>query len=161
MSNPMQISVVGAGYVGLVTGACLAYLGHSVTCVDVDPAKVEALSNGESPIYEPGLDALLAAGLSSTRLRFTTDLSAAAKAEVVFIAVGTPPRADGSPDMQYVQNVARSLGQAISAADDGLTRVIVNKSTVPVGSGNWVEMLVVEGQRDDEVESGRPRRTGA
>ncbi len=160
MSNPMQISVVGSGYVGLVTGACLAYLGHTVTCVDIDPAKVESLGAGRSPIYEPGLDDLLAAGLASRRLSFTTDLGAAAAAEVIFIAVGTPPRADGSPDMQFVQNVARSIGHAIAASNDQVTRVIVNKSTVPVGSGNWVEMLVVEGQRDDERDGGKPRRSG-
>lgn len=160
MPNAMKISVIGSGYVGLVTGACLAYLGHVVTCVDVDQSKVDALARGESPIYEPGLDDLLDAGLSSGRLRFTTDLATAVASEVIFIAVGTPPRADGSPDMRFVQEVARALGHAIAESNDGVCRIIVNKSTVPVGSGNWVEMLVLEGQCADAATNGGPRRTG-
>jgi UDPglucose 6-dehydrogenase len=159
MENPIEISIVGTGYVGLVTGVCLAYLGHSVTCVDKDESKIDALCEGRSPIYEPGLDTLLQEGMASGRLRFTTDLALASRAEVVFIAVGTPPQDDGAPDLKFVQEVARTLGQAIRECDDGILRIVVNKSTVPVGSGNWVEMLVREGQRADAAAAGGPRRT--
>jgi UDPglucose 6-dehydrogenase len=157
MSRHVKISVVGTGYVGLVTGVCLAYLGHEVLGVDKDTSKVEALSNGRSPIYEPGIEELLRECLASGKLRFSSDLAEAAEAEVIFIAVGTPPRSDGSSDLSHVQDVARALGQAIGKARDGHLRVIVNKSTVPVGSGNWVEMLALEGQRGTGNLTG-PRR---
>ncbi len=153
----MQIGVVGTGYVGLVTGVCLAHLGHSVTCVDTDHTKIEALTEGRSPIYEPGLTELLREGIASSRVRFSTDVAVVADSEVIFIAVGTPPREDGLPDLGQIQAVARSLGHAIGTVDDGMLRVIVNKSTVPVGSGNWVEMLVSEGQRNNG--NGGPRTT--
>jgi UDPglucose 6-dehydrogenase len=160
VQRPVEISVVGSGYVGLVTGVCLAYLGHTVTCVDKDEAKIDALKDGQSPIYEPGIDTLLKECVASGRLRFTTDLDAACSAEVVFIAVGTPPRADGGSDLSQVQEVARTVGEAIGRRSDGVLRVIVNKSTVPVGSGNWVEMLALEGLRADAQAAGVVRRTG-
>lgn len=161
MQRQVEISVVGTGYVGLVTGVCLAYLGHSVTCVDKDEAKIEALREGRSPIYEPGLETLLSDCIEAGRLRFTTDLTSVVSAEVVFIAVGTPPRSDGGSDLSQIQEVARALGEAIGSTSDGLLRVIVNKSTVPVGSGNWVEMLALEGQREMAAAGGLMlRRTG-
>ena len=156
----MNVSVVGSGYVGIVTGVCLACLGHRVLCVDVDQTKIDALSEGRSPIYEPGLDELLREGIAAERLNFTTDIAKACESEVIFIAVGTPPRADGAPDLGAVQEVARAIGHAIERCDDGTVRVIVNKSTVPVGSGNWVELLVREGQRSNGAADGKPRRTG-
>jgi UDPglucose 6-dehydrogenase len=157
MSRQVKISVVGTGYVGLVTGVCLAHLGHEVLCVDKDASKVDALLGGRSPIYEPGIEELLRECLASGRLGFSSDLHAAAEAEVIYIAVGTPPRADGSSDLSHVQDVARALGHAIGKSGEGHLRVIVNKSTVPVGSGNWVEMLAVEGQRAGGNGTG-PRR---
>ncbi len=139
----MEVCVVGTGYVGLVTGACLAYLGHSVVCVDIDTRKIEMLSRGQSPIYEPGLDQLIASGMERGNLRFSTDLSNSIhQSEIIFIAVGTPPLPSGKADLSYVKAVAQSIGRAL---DCERRRVIVNKSTVPIGSGNWVEMLVKEG----------------
>ena len=135
--------VIGTGYVGLVTGTCLAYLGHSVVCVDNNPQKIAMLESGKSPIYEPGLEDLLTIGISRGRLTFTMDLAEAVRsADVVFIAVGTPPLPSGEPDLQYVEAVARGIGAAVT---DQKVRVVVNKSTVPIGSGNWVEMLVEDG----------------
>lgn len=139
----MEVCVVGTGYVGLVTGTCLAYLGHSVVCVDVDERKIQMLRNGQSPIYEPGLDQLIVQGMQRGHLRFATELAESVKqADVIFIAVGTPPLASGKADLSYVKAVAQSIGRAL---DCERRRVIVNKSTVPIGSGNWVEMLVKEG----------------
>lgn len=144
----MQVCVIGTGYVGLVTGTSLAYLGHDVTCVDTDEAKIELLCAGQLPIFEPGLPELLTqclnlAGPLAGGLHFTLDLEAGVQAaDVVFIAVGTPPLATGEPDLQYVETVARGIGRALDMARP---RVIVNKSTVPIGSGNWVDMLVREG----------------
>src|ERR1700752_344665 len=127
----MHIAVIGSGYVGLVTGACFAEFGVDVTCVDVDQEKITRLSNGESPIYEPGLDQLITKNLQAGRLRFTTDVATASRqALVIFIAVGTPPRADGSADLTYVEDVARTLAGFIDSY-----KVIVTKSTVPVGTG--------------------------
>jgi UDPglucose 6-dehydrogenase len=126
-----------------VTGTCLAYLGHSVVCVDIDERKIETLRKGRSPIYEPGLDQLIANGLQRGNLRFSTDLSKPVnESEIIFIAVGTPPLPSGKADLSYVKSVAQSIGRAL---DCERRRVIVNKSTVPIGSGNWVEMLVKEG----------------
>lgn len=141
----MKVCVIGTGYVGLVTGTCLSYLGHDVTCVDNNPSKIDRLRSGQSPIYEPGLDDLLVSCLQKgiEALEFTMDLAPAVQAaDVIFIAVGTPPLPSGEPDLQYVEVVARSIG---SALDTAKPRVIVNKSTVPIGSGNWVEMLVHDG----------------
>ncbi|MEP7270640.1 MAG: UDP-glucose/GDP-mannose dehydrogenase family protein [Acidobacteriota bacterium] len=139
----MDVCVIGTGYVGLVTGTCLSYLGRSVVCVDIDERKIEMLREGRSPIYEPGLDALIGFGLQRGNLRFSTDLAGAVRqSEVVFIAVGTPSLGSGGPDLSAVEAVAREIGQSL---DGSRRRVIVNKSTVPIGSGNWVEMLIKEG----------------
>jgi len=136
----LHISVIGTGYVGLVTGACFADFGVNVTCVDKDAAKIEALKRGEIPIYEPGLKEVVANNIKAGRLVFTTDIKASIKNSlVVFIAVGTPPRGDGSTDMQYIDEVARTIGANL----DGY-KVIVTKSTVPVGTGKRIEGIVTE-----------------
>lgn len=133
----MRVSVIGTGYVGLVTGACLAHIGHDVVCVDNNARKVITLQAGESPIYEPGLMEIM----DSQRLSFTTDLVAGVNhGEVIFIAVGTPPLPTGESDTRYVEAVARGIGQHIG----GDYKVIVNKSTVPVGSGDWVRRLILD-----------------
>jgi UDPglucose 6-dehydrogenase len=134
----MHVAIFGTGYVGLVTGACLAEAGNDVICVDVDVAKIDRLNRGEIPIYEPGLDDLVERNRQSGTLRFTTDASVAiAHGEVIFIAVGTPPDEDGSADLRYVLAVARTIGE-------NLTRyaVVVNKSTVPVGTADRVRAAV-------------------
>jgi UDPglucose 6-dehydrogenase len=137
----MKIAMIGAGYVGLVTGACFADFGHDVTCIDSDPARVAALTRGEIPIYEPGLEALIRKGELAGRLRFTGDLAhGIAGAAVIFIAVGTPSRrGDGHADLSYIYAAARDLAPLLS----GYT-VIVDKSTVPVGTGDEVERIVRE-----------------
>lgn len=130
----MKICVVGTGYVGLVTGACFAEMGNAVICVDIDPVKIENLKNGILPIYEPGLDTVVVENFDSGRLAFSTSLPEAMKSsDLFFIAVGTPPGEDGSADLQYVLAVAREIG-------DNLERyaVIVDKSTVPVGTADKV-----------------------
>lgn len=139
----MKVSVIGTGYVGLVTGTCLAHIGHDVLCIDNNAAKVEQLQAGQSPIYEPGLDELIQSSTAAGRLQFSTDLAAGvAHAEILFIAVGTPPLPNGEADMRFVEAVARGIGEHL----DGKTyRVIVNKSTVPIGSGDWVRMLILDG----------------
>jgi UDPglucose 6-dehydrogenase len=137
-----KVAIMGTGYVGLTTGVALAYLGSDVTCFDVDPDKIQTLNDGHCPIYEPHLAELMA--LARPKLKFTTDIQQAlAQAEVVFIAVGTPSQADGSPNLQYLKAAAQSIGANIEA--DFV--VIVNKSTVPIGSGNWVESLVRDAYR--------------
>src|SRR5436305_13842130 len=139
----MRVTVIGTGYVGTVTGACLSYLGHHVTCVDTDAGKIARLQRGESPIYEPHLETML--GLAEERggIEFTTELGDAVRlSDVIFIAVGTPPLPSGEANLAYLESAARSIG---SAMDNSRFRVIVNKSTVPVGSGNLVEALVREG----------------
>jgi UDPglucose 6-dehydrogenase len=137
----MKIAMVGSGYVGLVSGACLADFGHEVTCVDLDQAKISALRNARIPIFEPNLEALVAHNAAAGRLSFTTNLAtAAAKADVVFIAVGTPSRrGDGYADLSYVYRAA----SAIARAARGFT-VVVTKSTVPVGTGDEVERIIRE-----------------
>ncbi|GAB2686963.1 UDP-glucose 6-dehydrogenase [Kribbella swartbergensis] len=137
----MRVAMIGAGYVGLVSGACFADFGHDVCCVDKDPAKIEALNQGDIPIFEPGLADLVAKNVREDRLTFTTDLAQAVKAaEAVFIAVGTPSRrGDGHADLSYVYQAARD----IAAAMDGYT-VVVTKSTVPVGTGDEVERIIRE-----------------
>ena len=130
----MRITIFGSGYVGLVTGACFANVGNQVVCVDIDQAKVDALNNGQIPIYEPGLDSYISQSLADGSLSFTTDAAAAvAHGEMIFIAVGTPPEEDGSADLQYVLQVADTIGQFM---DD--FKVVVNKSTVPVGTADKV-----------------------
>lgn len=135
----MRVAMIGAGYVGLVSGACFADFGHDVCCVDKDPRKIDALNGGEIPIFEPGLSDLVAKNVREKRLSFTTSLAeAVARAEAVFIAVGTPSRrGDGHADLTFVQQAARE----IAAALDGYT-VIVTKSTVPVGTGDEVERII-------------------
>ncbi|MGQ9838862.1 MAG: UDP-glucose dehydrogenase family protein [Cyanobacteriota bacterium] len=138
----MHVAVIGAGYVGLVTGACLAHLGHHVICVDNNPAKIEGLQRGRLPIYEPGLEELVREGSARGLLQFTTHLQTGIQnSQVVFIAVGTPALPSGDPDLRYVEAVAREIGQHL----DQQYRVIVNKSTVPIGSGDWVRMLILDG----------------
>ncbi len=134
----MKVSVIGAGYVGLVTASCLAEMGHEVVCMDSDPLRVELLRSGVVPIYEPGLDSLIQRNSQSQRLFFTTRLADALEAaEVLFIAVGTPPKEDGSADLAHVLAVARQVGEAMARP-----LVIVNKSTVPVGTAERVEAVV-------------------
>src|SRR5689334_3722015 len=134
----MRVTIFGSGYVGLVTGACLAETGNHVLCVDIDAHKVERLKAGEIPIYEPGLDRIVANGRQSGRLEFTTDLAAGvAHGLFQFIAVGTPPDEDGSADLSHVLAVARLIGEHLSDY-----RIIVDKSTVPVGTADLVRAEV-------------------
>ena len=134
----MRVAIFGTGYVGLVTGTCLAEVGHDVVCVDVDAAKIEGLNNGVVPIYEPGLEPMVRANHAEGRLRFTTDAAeAVAHGRVVFIAVGTPPDEDGSADLQYVLAVARTIGEHMTRP-----RVVVDKSTVPVGTADKVRETI-------------------
>ena len=134
----MKIAVVGTGYVGLVTGTCFAETGNKVVCVDVDKAKVEKLSSGEITIYEPGLEKIFLRNLKEERLRFTTDLSAVVdEAEIIFLALPTPPGADGAADLKYVLGVAGELGKLLKNY-----KVIVNKSTVPVGTADKVRAAI-------------------
>lgn len=136
----MNIAIVGTGYVGLVSGACFAEMGIDVTCVDIDPEKVKCLLNGEIPIYEPGLDDLVKRNVEAGRLHFTTDLTTCLdNVEVVFSAVGTPPDEDGSADLQYVLEVARTFGRNIKKYT-----ILVTKSTVPVGTAKKVKAVIEE-----------------
>src|SRR5579862_1105814 len=142
----MNVAILGTGYVGLTTGACLAYLGHQVTCVDPDASKIGALQHGQVPFHEPHLEDLLVA--ARPNLKFTMDYSEAIpNAQVVFIAVGTPPGAGGAPDLRYLRAAAEGVGERLGHH----FTVIVNKSTVPIGSGNWVGALV----RDAAERQGR------
>ena len=130
----MKVGVIGTGYVGLVTGTCLAEMGNDITCVDVDENKIRLLKDGVIPIYEPGLESLVKSNSASGRLQFTTDIqSAVKKNDILMIAVGTPPTEDGSADLQHVLNVAESIGQYLDQP-----KVVVTKSTVPVGTGQKV-----------------------
>ena len=136
----MKITIFGSGYVGLVTGTCLADVGHDVVCMDVDAAKIERLKQGEIPIYEPGLESMLLRNVEAGRLSFTTDArEAVAHGVLQFIAVGTPPDEDGSADLKYVLAVAESIGEYM---DD--YKVIIDKSTVPVGTADRVHARVAE-----------------
>lgn len=136
----MNIAIVGTGYVGLVSGACFAEMGIDVTCVDINPEKIKCLLNGEIPIYEPGLDDLVKRNVEAGRLHFTTDLTTCLdNVEVVFSAVGTPPDEDGSADLQYVLEVARTFGQHIKKYT-----ILVTKSTVPVGTAKKVKAVIEE-----------------
>jgi len=134
----MQLAVIGTGYVGLVAGAGFADFGNDVACVDVDASKIERLQRGEVPIYEPGLDALIASNVKAGRLTFSTDVAAAVRgAEVVCIAVGTPPAADGSADLSAVFAVAETIGRNMNGF-----KVVVTKSTVPVGTADRIEAIL-------------------
>lgn len=136
----MHIAVIGTGYVGLVTGACFAEFGVDATCVDIDSEKIDRLSSGEMPIYEPGLEQLVTKNMQSGRLRFTTDIKQAVEqALVIFLAVGTPPKADGSPDLGFVEAAARSVAEHMNGY-----KVIVTKSTVPIGTGEYLRRLMRE-----------------
>jgi UDPglucose 6-dehydrogenase len=134
----MKIAVVGSGYVGLVAGACLAENGNTVICVDKEPAKVRALQRGKIPIYEPGLEELVRRNSAEKRLTFTTALDRGVRSsQIIFIAVGTPTGEDGSADLQHVMGVARDLARAMNGY-----KVIVNKSTVPVGTAAKVREVI-------------------
>ncbi len=136
----MHIAVIGSGYVGLVTGTCFAEFGDDVTCVDVDADKIARLSRGETTIYEPGLDQLVKKNLQAGRLRFTSDIGAATERSlVIFLAVGTPPKADGSADLTYIEGAARQIAEHLDSY-----KVIATKSTVPVGTGRRLISLVRE-----------------
>ena len=138
----MHIAVIGAGYVGLVTGACFAEFGVDVVCVDIAADKIERLNKGESPIYEPGLDQLLQKNLKAGRLSFTTDIAGAIKQSlVIFIAVGTPPQPDGSADLSFVESVAGAIADHMDSY-----KVIATKSTVPVGTGKRLAEIITNRQ---------------
>jgi UDPglucose 6-dehydrogenase len=138
----MRVCVIGTGYVGLVTGACLAHIGHDVICVDNNEEKVKLMKSGQSPIFEPGLSEIMQSSIQAEKIHFTSDLAAGVShGEILFIAVGTPPLPTGESDTRYVEAVARGIGENLN----GGYKVIVNKSTVPIGSGDWVRMLVLDG----------------
>ena len=138
----MRVCVIGTGYVGLVTGACLAHIGHDVICVDNNEEKVKLMKSGQSPIFEPGLSEIMQSAIREEKIHFTTDIAAGvAHGEILFIAVGTPPLPTGESDTRYVEAVAHSIGANLN----GGYKVIVNKSTVPIGSGDWVRMIVLDG----------------
>ena len=138
----MRVCVIGTGYVGLVTGVCLSHIGHHVICVDNNEEKVQLMKSGQSPIYEPGLSDLMKSSMESGNLEFTSDIGAGvAHGDILFIAVGTPALPTGESDTRYVEAVARSIGENLN----GGYKVIVNKSTVPIGSGDWVRMIVLDG----------------
>src|SRR3984893_2986686 len=144
----MRVAMIGTGYVGLVSGACIADFGHQVTCVDKDSTKISALNAGEVPIYEPGLGDIVRANVEQGRLSFTTALSEAVRdADAVFIAVGTPSRrGDGHADLSYVYEATREIAVAV----DGFT-VVITKSTVPVGTGDEVERIIREANPNADV----------
>jgi len=144
----MRVTMIGAGYVGLVSGACFADFGHHVTCIDKDAEKVAALNRGEIPIFEPGLADLVAANVRQERLSFAVDLAAVAAAEAVFIAVGTPSRrGDGHADLSFVYDAVREVAAVLSA-----TAVVVTKSTVPVGTGDEIERILREKRPDADLQ---------
>jgi UDPglucose 6-dehydrogenase len=144
----MRVTMIGAGYVGLVSGACFADFGHQVVCIDKDAGKVAALNRGEIPIFEPGLDDLVEANMQQGRLQFSTETAQVKDADAVFIAVGTPSRrGDGHADLSYVYEAVRELAPLISS-----TAVVVTKSTVPVGTGDEIERILRELRRDVEIQ---------
>jgi UDPglucose 6-dehydrogenase len=137
----MKVCVIGTGYVGLVTGVCLAHIGHHVICIDNNEAKVEQMRSGESPIYEPGLSELMQIAMEKGTLEFSSDLALGVKhGDILFIAVGTPPLPTGESDTRYVEAVARGIGSHLN----GGYKVVVNKSTVPIGSGDWVRRIILD-----------------
>ncbi|PSP31752.1 MAG: UDP-glucose 6-dehydrogenase [Cyanobacteria bacterium QS_8_48_54] len=138
----MRVCVIGTGYVGLVTGVCLARVGHHVVCVDNNEEKVKSMKAGQAPIYEPSLSEMMQSSAQAGRLEFTSDLKAGVEhGDVLFIAVGTPALPTGESDTRYVEAVARGIGSHLNSD----YKVIVNKSTVPIGSGDWVRMIVLDG----------------
>jgi UDPglucose 6-dehydrogenase len=149
----MNIAVIGTGYVGLVSGTCFAEMGNQVTCVDVDEEKVQQLRNGELPIYEPDLEHYFARNRKEDRLHFTTDLAEAIEtAEVIFMALPTPPGDDGSADLSYVMEAAGDVADLIAAEDDPGYRIVVNKSTVPVGTADRVQGAMAERGLEEKEE---------
>lgn len=143
----MRVCVIGTGYVGLVTGVCLAHTGHDVICVDNNEEKVKLMQSGQSPIYEPGLSELMQQAIQTGKIQFTSDLGAGVDhGEILFIAVGTPALPTGESDTRYVEAVARGIGENLTSG----YKVIVNKSTVPIGSGDWVRMIVLDGIAERE-----------
>jgi UDPglucose 6-dehydrogenase len=145
----MRVCVIGTGYVGLVTGVCLAQIGHQVICIDNNESKVALMQSGKSPIYEPGLDEMMQSAMAAGNLKFSTNLAAGvAHGEILFIAVGTPALSTGETDTHYVEAVARGIGTYLN----GGYKVIVNKSTVPIGSGDWVRRIVLDGVAEREAE---------
>jgi UDPglucose 6-dehydrogenase len=143
----LDIAVIGTGYVGLVTGAGLADFGNDVTCVDIDVSKIEALKQGKIPIYEPGLEQLVSKNVNERRLKFTTDLAEAIRsARAIFIAVGTPPRPDGSADLRYVEDVARTIAQHMNGP-----KLVITKSTVPIGTGRMIERILAEAGKGEDA----------
>ena len=156
----MDIAVIGTGYVGLVTGAGLADFGNDVICCDIDPKKIDALNNGEIPIYEPGLDKIVSRNAGEGRLRFTTDLGdAISRSRAIFIAVGTPPKPDGSANLSYVESVARTIAQHMNGP-----KLVITKSTVPIGTGRMIEKILEEsgnGQKGSVVSNPEFLREGS
>ncbi|MFM7447093.1 MAG: UDP-glucose dehydrogenase family protein [Leptolyngbyaceae cyanobacterium] len=153
----MRVCVIGTGYVGLVTGACLAHAGHHVICVDNNEEKVKLMQSGQSPIFEPGLTEILKSAIAANRIEFTADLQAGVKhGQILFIAVGTPALPTGESDTRYVEAVARGIGSHLN----GEYKVIVNKSTVPIGSGDWVRMLVLDGYAEQQAAVASPVLVG-
>ena len=148
-----SIAIIGTGYVGLVSGACLADFGNTVICFDTDLKKIERLKNGEIPIFEPGLDLVVERNMQVKRLRFADSLNdTLSNSDVIFIAVGTPPAEDGSADLSHVENAARSIGKLIASY-----KVIVNKSTVPVGTARKVKSWLEE-EISKRIESGELKK---
>ncbi|HAY28303.1 MAG TPA: UDP-glucose 6-dehydrogenase, partial [Candidatus Accumulibacter sp.] len=144
----MKVTVIGTGYVGLVSGACLAEVGNDVLCLDLDPAKISILEAGGIPIHEPGLQEIVRRNVAAGRLRFTTDVEQSVHhGTIQFIAVGTPPDEDGSADLQYVLAAARNIGRVMTDY-----KVVVDKSTVPVGTGDAVHAAVAAELRQREVD---------
>jgi len=134
----MKVCVIGTGYVGLVTGVCLAEIGHNVICVDKDEKKIKMLKSSIMPIYEPGLENLVKKNTQSSNLSFTTQIgNAVLSQDIIFICVGTPPLPDGSADLRFVEEVAKEIGRNLNSY-----KIIINKSTVPIGSGDWVSMII-------------------
>jgi UDPglucose 6-dehydrogenase len=156
----VDIAVIGTGYVGLVTGAGLADFGNDVVCCDIDPKKIDALNNGQIPIYEPGLDKIVSRNVEEGRLRFTTDLpEAIGRSRAIFIAVGTPPKPDGSADLRYVEQVARTIAEHMNGP-----KLVITKSTVPIGTGRMIERILDEagnGQKGSVVSNPEFLREGS
>ena len=156
----MNIAVIGTGYVGLVTGAGLADFGNDVICCDIDPKKIDALNNEQIPIYEPGLDKIVSRNVSEGRLRFTTDLGdAIQRSRAIFIAVGTPPKQDGSANLQYVEQVANTIAQHMNGP-----KLVITKSTVPIGTGRMIEGILEKagnGQKGSVVSNPEFLREGS
>ena len=145
----MKVCVIGTGYVGLVTGVCLAEIGHNVICVDKDESKINMLLNGKMPIYEPGLDKLVEKNVKKKNLVFSKDVEGAIKSQdIIFICVGTPPLPDGNADLQQVEEVAKVIGNNLNDY-----KIIVNKSTVPIGSGDWVSMIINDNTNNSQIKS--------